>query len=185
MSMPVRIVIRRREQVENADETILLQGRRFAGQYGLNAPRRILHPFGAKPRFAEPGVFFSLSHSGNYWVCALANAELGVDIQRFQPCRGDLIAGRFFHPDEVSWIKDRGEEGFFAVWTAKESYVKFTGEGITDDFAAFSVVNDEGKIDTCGHGVLRHIPFAENYSLCLCTPEKAEVEIVGPELSGE
>ena len=31
-------------------------------------------------------------------------------------------------------------EAFFAVWTAKESYVKLLGQGIDDGFARFSVV---------------------------------------------
>ena len=66
------------------------------------------------------------------------------------------------------------------MWTAKESYVKFTGEGITDDFSSFSVVDGKGRFGV-GGTVLRHLPFLENYALCLCTAEEAETEIVYPE----
>ena len=159
-------------------ERLLLQGKRFAEKHGLSVPRKIIHTLNAKPRFADANVFFSVSHSGSYWACAFANAEIGLDIQRFQPCLAESIARRFFHPNEAAWVKDRGDEAFFAVWTAKESYVKFTGEGITDDFAAFSVVDSEENIDRYGNAVFRHIPFEKNYSLCICTPGKAEVEVL-------
>lgn len=178
MNISARIFICPLEKVGDADEIILLQGKRFAEKHGLSVPRKILHTLNAKPRFADTNVFFSVSHSGSYWACAFANAEIGLDIQRFQPCLAESIARRFFHPNEASWVKDRGEEAFFAVWTAKESYVKFTGEGITDDFAAFSVVDLKGNIDRYGGAVFRHIPFDKDYSLCICTPGKAEAEIL-------
>lgn len=180
MSPRVRVYIYRRERVEHPEETILSLGRRFAGEYGLRVPREILRPTGAKPRFSDSEICFSLSHSGEYWVCALGNTELGVDIQRYQRCKAPQIARRFFHPNEALWLKDRDEAAFFAVWTAKESYVKFTGEGITDDFSSFSVVDGKGGFGV-GGTVLRHLPFLENYALCLCTAEEAETEIVYPE----
>ncbi|MDD6236038.1 MAG: 4'-phosphopantetheinyl transferase superfamily protein [Clostridiales bacterium] len=181
MSIPVQILICPWEQIGNADETILSLGRQFADQYGFCIPDKIVRPANAKPCFAGSEIFFSVSHSGSYWTCAVSNAQLGIDLQRYQTCRMEWIAKRFFHPNEAAWIKDRGQEAFFLVWTAKESYVKFTGEGITDDFAAFSVVDDKGNMNVCNHAVLQHIPFQENYALCICTPEKADVKIIDQE----
>ena len=178
MNIQVQIFICSRDRIVDAEKTILSQGRKFADKYGFCIPDKIVRTANAKPCFAGSELFFSVSHSGSYWVCAVSNAELGIDLQQYQSCRMELIAKRFFHPKEAAWVKGKGREAFFLVWTAKESYVKFTGEGITDDFAAFSVVDDKGNIDVCNHAVLQHIPFLEDYALCICMPGRATVEVV-------
>lgn len=178
MNIQVQIFICSLDRIVDAEKTILSQGRQFADKYGFCIPDKIVRTANAKPCFAGSELFFSVSHSGSYWVCAVSNAELGIDLQRYQSCRMELIAKRFFHPKEAAWVKGKGREAFFLVWTAKESYVKFTGEGITDDFAAFSVVDDKGNIDVCNHAVLQHIPFLEDYALCICTPGRAAAEVV-------
>lgn len=178
MSIKVQLLICRSEQIKEAEREILLLGKRFANQYSLSAPTEILRGASGKPYFADSELFFSVSHSGSYWACAVGNGELGIDLQRYQACHVERIAKRFFHPREAAWIDGKGQEGFFLVWTAKESYVKFTGEGITDRFAAFSVVDEQGKIDCCQQARLRHIPFAEDYALCVCTAAPAEIEMI-------
>ena len=47
-------------------------------------------------------------------------------------CRREQIAGRYFTPDEQEYATAMGEAGFFQIWTRKEAYVKFTGEGINE-----------------------------------------------------
>ena len=178
MKIQVQILICPRDRIVDAEKTILSRGRQFADKYGLCIPNKIVRTAKTKPRFADSELFFSVSHSGSYWACAISNAEIGIDVQQFQTCRMERIAKRFFHPKEATWIKERGQKAFFLVWTAKESYVKFTGEGITDEFAAFSVVDDKGNIDVCNHAVLQHIPFSEDYAFCICTPGRAVVEVV-------
>ena len=41
-----------------------------------------------KPWFpAAPELHFSISHSGGRWVCAFADAPVGLDLQAHRPCR--------------------------------------------------------------------------------------------------
>ncbi|NLF79860.1 MAG: 4'-phosphopantetheinyl transferase superfamily protein, partial [Clostridia bacterium] len=117
----------------------------FAASLGLDFPHDpvLACEEHGKPYFAAlPGLHFSLSHSGEYWLAAFAAAPLGIDIQRHQSCRKEAVAERFFHPEEAAWLRRRGytDEDFFALWTAKESYVKYTGQGIDESFAGFSVI---------------------------------------------
>ena len=87
-----------------------------------------------KPYLPErPGLHFSLSHSGEYVLCALADAEIGCDVET--PRKVDLaLASRFFHPEEAARLfslpeRERGT-AFLRLWTLKESYIKALGLGL-------------------------------------------------------
>ena len=48
-----------------------------------------------KPWFpAAPELHFSISHSGGRWVCAFADAPVGLDLQAHRPCRALALARR-------------------------------------------------------------------------------------------
>ena len=127
---------------------------------------------GGKPYFPDaPQVRFSISHSGDYWACAFGPSEVGLDVQKHENRRYRDISRRFFHPVEIEHLQsccyDPAE--FFKIWTAKESYVKFTGGGIMQGLAAFSVLSPiEGA-------QLRHVQFKEGYSMCICAERVGEV----------
>ena len=123
-----------------------------------------------KPYFKEyPWLHFSISHSGEYWLCAISQQELGLDVERIRTVDAVKLSRRFFHPKEHDYLRAHPED-FFLLWTAKESYVKYTGRGIAGSFGDFSAVED-GKLSDSINGVLlRHLPLEENYALCLCTP---------------
>ncbi|MBC8532133.1 4'-phosphopantetheinyl transferase family protein [Gehongia tenuis] len=141
----------------------------FAAHLGLE-PDLSLGEFsqGQKPCFPHaPQIQFSISHSGEYWVLGFSTEPIGVDVQQHRPCDAAAIAKRFFHPLEQAYLESTAYLDFFDLWTAKESYVKYTGEGITDRFAQFSVVRDckiQGK-----DVILTHFPLAAGYSLCVCS----------------
>ncbi|MBE6569285.1 MAG: 4'-phosphopantetheinyl transferase superfamily protein [Ruminococcaceae bacterium] len=108
-------------------------------------------------------VHFSLSHSGMYWVIAMDSHPLGLDLQAHKgPCNASLVK-RYFHPDEAAYWQKNGETGavFYDIWCAKESYVKFTGEGITRSLTGFSVFAPPVP--------LRKILFENGYSLYVCS----------------
>lgn len=127
---------------------------------------------GGKPFFPNaPHIKFSISHSGDYWACAFGSSEVGLDIQEHKKCRYRDISKRFFNPAEAEYLETRGyaPEEFFRIWAAKESYVKFTGKGLSQGLAGFSVLSPiEGA-------ELRHIPFREGYSMCLCAEKIGKV----------
>ena len=143
-------------------------GKDFDGDFTIErAPK-------GKPYFRNlPDLHFSVSHSGDVFVCAFSDAPVGVDIQEYKKrpdeserCR--KIAARFFHFDEVDALDADTVSAFYNIWTAKESYVKFTGDGIEGDFSAFCIFDlDEYLYQTelCG------------MSLSVCMPDVDDVEI--------
>ena len=110
-----------------------------------------------KPAFADlPGLHFSISHCRQEWICLIAGAPVGIDIEQPHPCRQEAITRRFFHPREQAWLTQY-PEAFFSLWTAKESVVKWSGKAIGEDFSRFSVIDEAGQLhDTPNY---RLIPF--------------------------
>ncbi len=85
-----------------------------------------------KPVFAQcPDHHFSLSHSGGLALCALSDAPVGADIEVIRPRRPGLPAYVFKGAEYDRWLALGGDwAAFCALWTEKESIVKYTGEGL-------------------------------------------------------
>ena len=131
-----------------------------------------------KPYFKGTEVCFSISHSKDYWVCAFGSAPLGVDLQDHRICKKEAIALRYFHPAEQEYLIRGGYKDFFSVWAAKESYVKYTGLGISGQFSRFSVVDPEGRWQAVGQTSFRFVPFLEDYTLCVCGENLGNVQLI-------
>ncbi|MDM5296921.1 4'-phosphopantetheinyl transferase superfamily protein [Bacillus pumilus] len=88
-----------------------------------------------------PSFHFNLSHSGDWVVCAVDDAPVGIDIEEIKPI--DLaIAKRFFSADEyqdlLSQPAQRQEAYFFHLWSMKESFIKLTGKGLSYGLSSFT-----------------------------------------------
>jgi len=82
-------------------------------------------PAGKPVLAGREDVWFSLSHSGRYALCAVSAAPVGADVQERRTVRPSML--RFFHPAEQAWLTGpvSGEEGdFFRLWARKEAWVK-------------------------------------------------------------
>ena len=182
--------------LREAASLYLVRCGRICGENAAEAERWQLEegPYG-KPRFVEcPDLHFSISHSGSCWCCAFSTSPIGLDIQAHGFGKGALpqeaegerlrlrmqrISDRFFHPYERLWLENGGD--FFAVWAAKESYVKYTGEGMHRSFDSFAVADENGLLPFVkgegAHAQLRKLPAPAGYSLCLCAERIGVVEI--------
>ena len=151
----------------------------FSSDMGIpfSADVPLLRTERGKPYFKGDELSFSITHSGDYWVCAVGKNPLGVDLQDERPCKKEAISRRYFHPLEKSFLKKNSWEPFFKVWAAKESYVKFTGEGISNRFSLFSTVNECGEMIGVGSARLSFIPFREGYVLCVCGENPGEIHL--------
>ena len=109
--------------------------------YGLNPASLLKGPQG---RPLSPGTTdFNLSHSGEGAILAVSDHPVGCDLERLRIPPASF-ARRFFSDEEQRWICGqsgmRQAEAFFRIWTARESYLKLTGEGLTVPLHAFSAV---------------------------------------------
>lgn len=114
----------------------------------LGAPVEYALGENGKP-YIDGGAHFSLSHSGNYAVCAVADCQVGVDIER--PRENSLrLAKRFFTESEYALIaaSDTPGEDFCRIWVFKESYIKATGMGFKTPLDSFEAGRTIGEYST-------------------------------------
>ncbi|MBQ7766205.1 MAG: 4'-phosphopantetheinyl transferase superfamily protein [Lachnospiraceae bacterium] len=111
-----------------------------------------------KPYLEEyPNVHFSLSHSGDLAVLALSDTEVGIDVQENRGYN-EKVAKRFYHKDEQKMIDcyataEEREILFYQLWTGKEAYIKYTGEGMSRELRDFFVDLEKGQIVSEGQMV--------------------------------
>ncbi len=132
-----------------------------------------------KPYFAHnPPIYFNLSHSGNWVVCAISDHEVGIDVEKIDKIDLD-IAKSFFAPKEYSDLMEKDDskkkEYFYVLWTLKESYIKACGKGLSLDLRSFSIsLNDNNIIleaqNDCGNYSFKQYNIDKNYKLSVCTP---------------
>jgi 4'-phosphopantetheinyl transferase len=112
--------------------------RAILGDYLDIRPREVPLVFAGKPRVAGVDLEFSVAHSGELALIAVARVAVGVDVERVEPIAGDefvdLVAFVLAATEQAELMtlgEDERLEGYYRVWTRKEAYVKATGEGIT------------------------------------------------------
>ncbi len=83
-----------------------------------------------KPYFADrQDVHFSLSHSGDIAVCAMAKSPVGVDVQEIKTPNMKL-AEKYFTENELK-TNDGSRDWFMRIWARKEAVLKAEGTGIS------------------------------------------------------
>lgn len=142
-----------------------------------------------KPRIVQyPEFCYSLSHSGDWVICGVHSKELGADIQEMRPWK-ENVAKRFYAIEEYDKIMQAKEAErqalFYQMWTAKESYGKFTGDGIGKGICQYLVDIKAGRItDTeCDvYAGIRHYHTLPEYMVCVCAREydtfPEEIEVI-------
>jgi 4'-phosphopantetheinyl transferase len=111
------------------------------GSYCTVHPRNLVFGSGAhgKPFLQTPSipVQFNLSHSGLRAVLVVTrNMRCGIDIEQVRIEISDqAIAERFFCARENEWLQslpaDQRIQGFFRLWSVKESILKADGKGMS------------------------------------------------------
>ena len=115
-----------------------------------------------KPYFlSHREIFFNISHSSNYVVCAVGNRPVGIDIEGGRKGRQNL-AKRFFDESEAEWIEEcESDERFFRIWTLKEAYGKATGQGVLDILSKIVYKLEKGKMLAYMCGIPQNFTIVE------------------------
>lgn len=136
------------------------------------------HPNG-KPYIEGSPLHFNVSHSGQLWICIIGQAECGIDLQIMRSCSYEKISERYFNRLEQAYVRIHGIHGFFELWTAREAYGKFTGEGFFGKKP--SLVDGNLMLSQqAGEAYLRKIEIADDIFCIYCTGGKDdEIEFFG------
>lgn len=137
-----------------------------------------------KPLSGKPGLYFNISHSGDYVVVSVSDFETGVDIERLR-LNKMKVAKRFFSDEEIRNIQmsEEPDARFSRYWSLKEAYLKYTGTGLTRELNSFTVK----EIKSGSYSILEedsemkelkifHQQVNKNYFLSVCH-RAAEKEI--------
>ena len=119
----------------------------------------VRNPHG-KPYFSGSDIFFSISHTSKYFAVAIADTEIGIDIESKDMSESKMqsIAKRFFLPSEAESISDR--ESFLKIWTFKEAYAKMKGEPLS------TVIDKVNALDDSINKIYKKYNDAV---ICVCT----------------
>ena len=109
--------------------------------------------------YTEENVFFSLSHTENFIVCAISDSEIGIDAERMRSVeKRERIAKKILKKENINSDKE-----FLELWTKYESKIKFYGKKL------FNSLSEE-EINT-------HTFMIEDYIVSVCA-EKIENIVV-------
>ncbi len=99
-----------------------------------------------KPYVQAAHFHYNISHGGDYVVIAYGEREVGVDVEPIKTrSQAWAVARKHFTPDEQQRLFAHSigsaefDAAFTLLWTRKESYVKYTGQGLACSLPTFSV----------------------------------------------
>jgi 4'-phosphopantetheinyl transferase len=110
----------------------MLAKREIAKRYGILPCNVILDAEeNGKPYAKNLDIHFSLSHSGDYAVCALGEKPIGIDIQKIVPYN-EKTAKKVCSQSELEIVEKSDDKSaeFIKLWTKKEAVMKMEGLGI-------------------------------------------------------
>lgn len=107
-------------------------------------------PYGKPYLSGIDRLYFNLSHSEEMVMCAIAEKEVGCDVEKMAVLDRKLAEYVMteYELDQIYGLK-RGKEQqelFFRLWTLKESYMKATGLGFRLEPKSFSMVVQQGYL---------------------------------------
>jgi 4'-phosphopantetheinyl transferase len=127
-------------------------------------------------------LYFNISHSGEWVVCAIDREEIGIDIEQIKPIQLE-IAENFFSAEEYNKILSEQEcfrtSRFYDLWTLKESFIKYKGKGLSMPLNSFNInmsdnnnitVKTENDLDPC---YFKQYNIDNRYKMAVCSASKA------------
>ena len=123
-------------------------------------------------RYIDPvyGVDFSVTHTGNFWICAVSEKRCGIDaeLRTRNFSSPEKLAERFLTEAEQQYLQSEKSgsvsEGMLYLWTRKEAYLKYTGDGLYGLHCAPSVTDSP-------EGTRIRTWYGNSLCLSVCVPE--------------
>ncbi len=126
---------------------------------------------------SHPDLFFNVSHAGSWIVAAFSDHNVGIDVERIKKINYG-IAEHFFSEEENKNLKNLSGneklEYFFDLWTMKESYLKYTGKGLSEPLNSFTVKKSGNNFTLSHHSskenvYLKQYEIDKGYKLAVCS----------------
>lgn len=123
----------------------------------------------------KENIHFNISHSKELWICGIDEIDLGLDLQYKKNIDYIKLCNRYFDSKEIEYIKNRGVNEFFVLWSMKEAYTKLRGDRLAEhlhtSFVENDVINFSYKDGNC---FFKSIDIFEQYSCILAQNQNIE-----------
>ncbi|MGY4689615.1 4'-phosphopantetheinyl transferase family protein [Salibacterium sp. K-3] len=160
----VRMILSKRYNIKNSDIVF------YYNQYG-------------KPYLDCEGIYFNISHSGDWVVCVFDQQAVGIDIELINEVDLDSIKRFILGENEnITFTKGQhNENNFYELWTLKEAYIKAIGKGLSiplNSFMLENVENNHFKVKGDDKFFLKRLDFENNYKMAFCATKKSKNDII-------
>jgi 4'-phosphopantetheinyl transferase len=109
---------------------------------------------------------FSLTHSGDMVIIAVAGRPVGVDVER-DADRCVCSLAQALHPADAAWVAGLGEPGrheaIITCWVRAEAVLKCTGQGIGHGLGGFPVRPGRAAAAGVNGCTVRQLPAPPGY----------------------
>jgi len=89
------------------------------------------------------GIYVNWSHSGDYVICAVADREVGIDLQYAGKEPKESLVRKLLQPEEQHFYEHtpvaERQRLFYEYWAVKESFLKALGTGFATPLNQFYV----------------------------------------------
>lgn len=131
-----------------------------------------------KPYAQSIDVYFNISHSGEYAVCAASSNPVGIDVEQIRPVNTGL-SKKFCTEKESDYVfeKENDEQEtclrLISLWTLKEAYFKCIGTGISRDLKVVEFFVTENSVICSDADYTAALDFSTNgYVIAICEKTK-------------
>ena len=160
----------KRYKIPEAAKQELVAGYLVKRFLGVDKDEQIVRGEYGKPSLVSGNTFFSLTHSGKYVSIAIADCEVGVDIEKLRPCH-DATVKKIFSIRQKAELQELSgaekDEQFTRIWTECEAILKYLGIGFGKAWD-----KDQGPLDIYSVETMK----VGDYFLSCVTAEKAKIE---------
>lgn len=118
----------------------------------------------------ETGLFFNVSHSGDWVLIAISGSTVGIDVEFIKPeMRYEDILPEYFTDREIEFIQQSNSiERFYTLWTRKEALSKGIGTGLDSNLKYFPALDgfqsrDGDALSFYGDWYVYSFNITENY----------------------
>jgi 4'-phosphopantetheinyl transferase len=144
--------------------------------FGISHQLNISEDEQGKPYLTDhPAIYFNITHSKQYVACAISDQPVGIDVEVERDIN-QALAKRVMSDQEFTRYLALGatKEYFFQLWTLKESYMKYTGEGLRMSLKSMNFMFDDKTVTSNLADVVFHTQqLASDCYLAVCTKETA------------
>jgi 4'-phosphopantetheinyl transferase len=124
----------------------------------------------------EP-IYFNVSHSGEWIVCAIDVLPVGIDVEKIKPIDLQITLPYFSGQERGQLMSIPLEQRlayFFELWTMKESYIKAEGKGLSIPLNSFTIKKSGSSSelimdDRLSDYHLKQYDIAAAYKLAVCS----------------